>query len=193
MTRSQSAGAGRLFYNHAGGSSPVGLAFEMSPQDYIDVANAALAEAVAKFPMSYVPKIRWRGYRVTAGMAYYKIGTIGLSPRVLQTPEAVRETLLHEYAHLLAVYRHGLKAANHGPFWQQAMADLGQRPDVRHSYEVQRNVPRRRVTYQCARCGKLIERTRRLPSRRKYIHVDCGGSLRLHKIEARASVASAPE
>jgi len=133
--------------------------------------------------MPYVPKVVWKGYRVTAGMAYYRTGIIGLSPFVLKTPEAVRETLLHEYAHLLAVHRAGPTAANHGPAWQRAMIDLGVKPEVRHTYQVERNVARQRVTYVCVRCGIPIVRTRRLPKSKKYVHTDCGGSLRLHMVE----------
>ena len=152
-------------------------------------AERALAEAVGKFPMGFVPPVHWRNYRVTAGMAYYRTGIIGLSAIVLKTPEQVRETLLHEYAHLLAVKRHGPKAGNHGAPWQQAMLDLGLKPIVRHTMAVERNVPRQRVTYLCLRCGKLIVRNRRLPKRRKYVHLDCGGDLRLHKVESVSSQA----
>jgi len=151
--------------------------------DLSNIAEAALSEAVARYPLSYVPKIVWKGYRVTAGIAYYRTGIIGLSAFVLKTPEAVRETLLHEYAHLLAVHRHGRAAANHGPHWQKAMTDLGVEPTVRHTYQVERNVSRQRVTYVCVRCGTPIVRSRRLPKSRKYVHTDCGGSLRLHKVE----------
>lgn len=133
--------------------------------------------------MPYVPKVVWRRYRVTAGIAYYRTCIIGLSSIVLKDAEAVRETLLHEYAHLLAVHRHGPAAANHGPAWQQAMRDLGVKPEVRHTYAVERNVARQRVTYVCVRCGAAIVRTRRLPKSRKYVHTDCGGSLRLHMVE----------
>lgn len=153
-------------------------------EQLIDAAEAALAEAITKFPLSYTPRVEWRGYRVTAGMAYYRTGVIGLSERVLTTPEAVRETLLHEYAHLLAVYRHGTKAANHGPAWQKAMADLGLPPTVRHTYAVERNERRQQVTYLCLKCGKEFVRGRRLPRQRKYVHVGCGGDLRLHKVES---------
>ncbi|AIE85572.1 SprT-like domain-containing protein [Fimbriimonas ginsengisoli] len=148
-----------------------------------EAAELALEEAVNLFPLPYVPILIWKGYRVTAGMAYYRSGAIGLSTRVLQTPEAVRETLLHEYAHLLAVHRHGKKAANHGEFWRQAMRDLGQAPQVRHSYEVERNVPRQQVTYVCIKCGKPFVRARRLPKRQRYIHRNCGGDLRLQSIQ----------
>ena len=156
----------------------------MIPPELTTAADNALRDAMARHPVGYVPTILWKGYRVTAGMAYYRSGTIGLSTKVLQNAEAVRETLLHEYAHLLAVMRHGPRAANHGQPWQQAMRDLGLIPTVRHGFDVERNVARQRVTYLCARCGKPIVRTRRLPKRRRYVHANCGGDLRLHKVEA---------
>ncbi len=149
-----------------------------------DAADQALAFAVERFPLGYVPRVIWKGYRVTAGIAYYRTRTIGLSTKVLQTPESVRETLLHEYAHLLAVHRHGTNAANHGEPWRQAMRDLGLEPIVRHSYDVERNEKRQLVTYVCLRCGKPIHRNRRLPKRRRYVHANCGGDLRLHTIES---------
>jgi predicted SprT family Zn-dependent metalloprotease len=142
-----------------------------------------LVQLCAEFPLGYVPELIWRGYRVTAGLAYYRKGVIGLSTRVLKDETSVVDTLVHEYAHLLAVKRHGTRAAGHGPAWQKAMRDLGQEPKVRHNYEVERNVARQSVTYVCIRCGKSIVRARRLPKRRRYIHANCGGDLRLAKVE----------
>lgn len=144
-----------------------------------------LAHLVATFPLGYPPVLHWKPYRVTAGMAYYRKGAIGLSPYVLKDEAAVLETLRHEYAHLLAVARHGPKAANHGPHWQRAMRDLGLEPKVRHNFEVERNTPRQRVTYRCLGCGAAIERARRLPTRRKYVHARCGGDLRLESVTKR--------
>lgn len=146
-------------------------------------ASVRLVQLCEEFPLGYVPLLRWKGYRVTAGLAYYRIGEIGLSTRVLKDEKAVVETLVHEYAHLLAVARHGLRAAGHGAAWQKAMRDLGQEPKVRHNYAVERNVARQSVTYVCVRCGKQVVRSRRLPKRRRYVHANCGGDLRLSKIE----------
>ncbi len=153
-------------------------------------AEKRLAEMCEAFPLGYTPKVVWRGYRVTAGLAYYRVGVIGLSTRVLKDEKAVIETLVHEYAHLLAVARHGVRAAGHGAAWQRAMRDLGQEPKVRHNYEVERNVARQSVTYLCLRCGKHVVRARRLPRRRKYVHAQCGGDLRLAKVERITVVAS---
>lgn len=150
-------------------------------------ASQALDEAMAKFPLRNRPVVEWRPYRVTAGMAYYKVNKIGLSKYVLTNPTDVRETLLHEYAHLLAVERHGVKAANHGLGWRQAMIDLGLTPRVRHNMPVERNTKRQAVVYKCLKCGAEIVRARKLPKRRKYHHVNCGGAIRLARIESLTS------
>jgi len=146
-------------------------------------ASQRLTQLCEEFPLGYVPELVWRGYRVTAGLAYYRKGVIGLSSRVLKDETAVVDTLVHEYAHLLAVSRHGYRAAGHGVAWKQAMHDLGQEPKVRHNYEVERNVTRQSVTYVCVRCGRQVVRARRLPRRRRYVHAQCGGDLKLSKIE----------
>ncbi len=146
------------------------------------LADEILREAMARFPLKYVPELKWKRLRVSAGIAYYRTGTIGLSSIILDTPEKLRTTLLHEYAHLLAVERHGRKAANHGIFWKQAMLDLGLEPRVRHSYEVARNTAKQTVIYRCQRCGNHIHRSRKLPRNRRYVHARCGGSLRLFSI-----------
>jgi predicted SprT family Zn-dependent metalloprotease len=115
-------------------------------------------------------------------MAYYREGVIGLSHIVLKEPQAVRDTLGHEYAHLLAVHRAGQRGAGHGAPWRTAMKDLGLEPKVRHNYAVERNSGGQQVEYLCARCGATILRRRRLPNRRKYVHACCGGDLKLYRI-----------
>ncbi|MFQ3586404.1 MAG: SprT-like domain-containing protein [Fimbriimonadaceae bacterium] len=143
-----------------------------------EFAVKLLAELMAEHPLGRVPEIHWRSLRVTAGLAYHREHRIALSRLVLTDRERLEETLRHEYAHLLAVARHGPSAAGHGPEWRQAMRDLGQEPKVHHSYEVRRNRPRQQVAYRCERCGCLIFRARRLPRRRRYVHVGCGGRIR---------------
>jgi len=132
--------------------------------------------------MRQKPALKWKTYRVTAGMAYYREGLIGLSKIVLREPDAVRETLGHEYAHLLAFDRHGSRGAGHGSAWRIAMQDLGLEPKVRHNYDVERNSRRQQVDYLCIKCGVTIARKRRLPVKRKYVHARCGGDLRLLRI-----------
>lgn len=141
-------------------------------------AQQVLAEACALYPLGYVPKLIWKKLRVTAGVAYYRDGAIVLSTTLLNEPNRLRETLLHEYAHLLAVRRHGIRAAGHGKHWRDAMVQLGLEPRVHHCYEVQRNTPRQEVGYRCEKCGTVILRKRRLPRQRRYLHSNCGGAIK---------------
>jgi SprT protein len=142
-------------------------------------AEALLADLMCQAPLKRRPKIEWRSYRVTAGVAYYRAGVIGLSKLVLKTPEQLSTTLIHEYAHLLAYERHGRAGAGHGVLWKSVMIELGQDPRRTHNYEVQRNQPRQEVGYRCIRCGITVVRKRRLPKGRRYVHARCGGDLRL--------------
>ena len=147
------------------------------------LADRMLDQLMERHPLRKRPTLIWKGLRVSAGMAYYRINTIGLSRILLIDEERLQSTLIHEYAHLLAVERHGVKAAGHGPLWKQAMHDLGAPPERTHCYQVQRNTHRQRVTYQCQRCGQSFVRSRRFPRFRKYVHVRCGGPLKLIGIE----------
>lgn len=157
----------------------------MSDVDLRSIADRTFADLLARHPLKRVARLEWRPYRVSAGMAYYKLSVIGLSSIVLTTEAAVVATLIHEYAHLLAFERHGRRGANHGPEWQEAMAELGQPATVRHNYAVTRNAKRQEVGYECLRCGQVFTRSRRLPKRRKYVHAGCGGDLRLAFIRSR--------
>ena len=146
-------------------------------------AEQTLKECWRRFPLKAPVKLEWRNYRVTAGMAHYRLNLITLSPAVLTTVEAVHDTVIHEFAHLLAFMRYGIPGKGHGRPWQQAMLDLGAQPQVRHSYAVQRNTRRQQVEYRCLRCGVTFLRARRLPTRRVYVHANCGGDLRLIRVQ----------
>lgn len=155
----------------------------MPTPELTQFAESLLDELMKQFPLKRRPTLEWRALRVTAGVAHYRDNRIGLSRNLLVNAERLKSTLVHEYAHLLAVERHGRPAANHGEAWKRAMVDLGAKPERTHCYEVERNETRQRVIYQCARCGKQILRARRLPKRRKYVHASCGGGLRLISVE----------
>ncbi|HMS55672.1 MAG TPA: SprT-like domain-containing protein [Fimbriimonadaceae bacterium] len=142
--------------------------------DLIEIANQQLLELSRLFPLGYEPKLIWKPLRVTAGQALYLQGTIALSSKVIVTEEQLRDTLVHEYAHLLAVSRHGRKAANHGEHWQQAMRDLGAEPKRTHGYAVSRNQRHQEVVYRCKGCGAEIVTKRLLNRKRRYLHRDCG-------------------
>lgn len=135
--------------------------------------------------MRRAPGLYWKPWRVTAGRADLRAWSIGLSSRVLDDGEKTLRTLRHEYAHLLAVERHGPVAAGHGEPWRQAMRDLGEPPERTHDYPVARNASRQVAVYRCRGCGAQIVRPRRLPRGRRYLHTVCGGFLQFVRITAR--------
>ena len=132
------------------------------------------------FPLGYSPKLEWRNLRTSAGMASDQEGMILLSIPILDSMDKLEDTVRHEFAHLLAVARHGKRARGHGPEWRKAMFDLGRTPDVHHQYDCQRNRSHQVVRYQCQRCGEIIEKKRRFPRGRQYQHIHCGGLIRFH-------------
>lgn len=154
----------------------------MSPSLQV-FAGELLLKLCEEHPLGYVPKLTWKKLRVTAGIAFYHREEIVLSCLVLDNEARLANTLIHEYAHLLAVKRHGMKGAGHGLAWKQAMRDLGLTPEVHHSYEVRRNNSRQKVVYRCMRCGTQVDRSRRLPRRRRYVHANCGGALKLESVK----------
>ncbi len=155
------------------------------------IAELLLAELASGFPVGYSPILRWRNLRVSAGLAHFREGAISLSIPLLDSKVRLEATLRHEYAHLLAYSRCGAAGRGHGAAWRLAMSDLGVAAEVRHRFDVRRNASRQVVIYRCDRCEAVIERKRRLPRGRLYLHVDCGGSIRLARIAANCGSKSA--
>lgn len=180
LKKGATAEQGRLELEDDAGELPVDLPAR---------AEALLERLWQRFPMKRRPVLQWKkSLRVSAGMAYYRTCTIGLSVPVLTDPGRLDATLIHEYAHLLAFDRFGREGMGHGAHWQTAMREMGQEPIVRHAYEVTRNSRRQTVVYACRKCGKQFNRHRRLPKRRRYVHQGCGGSVAF--VAARAITES---
>ena len=156
------------------------------PSELEASSHELLDRLCAAHPIGEAPRLVWKNLRVSAGIAKYRPPTIVLSRILLTDGERMESTLRHEYAHLLAVHRHGKRAAGHGRWWQEAMRELGCEPRVRHDYEVERNGRRQEVGYRCKRCGALITRGRRLTKGRSYYHVPCGGALKLEFVRSAA-------
>lgn len=148
----------------------------------VELAQSTVAELVRRFPLQRVVHLEWRAYRTSAGTAHFPTNTIALSRRLLQNPDSLVRTVKHEFAHLLAFDRAGIRGTGHGAAWRQAMIDLGEDPKVHHDYDCQRNRPRQQAVYRCQRCQAMIHRARRLPRRRLYVHANCGGRLVLVEI-----------
>ncbi|CAL1688918.1 unnamed protein product [Lasius platythorax] len=110
--------------------------------------------------------IRMRG---TAGFCYNKKSVrtlsgvvrssrIVLATKILDTPDRLRDTLIHEMCHAAAWLINNV-SDGHGPFWtkwaQKAMKTFPDLPPIRrcHDYEI-----KTKYTYRCTGCGYSIGR-----------------------------------
>jgi predicted SprT family Zn-dependent metalloprotease len=125
---------------------------------------AGLADTVA---VSWNPRMR-----TAAGRAFAKDYRIELNPRLQDLPEGQREaelrnTFLHELAHLIAFARAGRRRIQpHGIEWQQACHDLGIPGEDRcHALDFKPRRHARKYAYTCPHCRAVIERVRRLSRR----------------------------
>ncbi|MEQ1821742.1 MAG: SprT-like domain-containing protein [Fimbriimonadaceae bacterium] len=141
-------------------------------------AEELLSQLMISFPLSRRPVLVWKKMSSSAGKAYFHTWQISLSTVLIIDEERMKDTLVHEFAHLLAFERHGRRGAGHGQAWRQAMADLGAPATVRHTYEVVRRPVERKLIYKCTVCGTEIRRVQPLKRGYVYTHRGCGGSLR---------------
>jgi SprT protein len=152
-------------------SAQLTLAFD-TPHDW---AVDALRAGFAIMPTRKLPRMTWANYPTTAGRALFREFEIRLSRQVLQTPEQIRDTVLHEYAHLVVFEKFGVKAKPHGTEWRAVMRQLGLAPTVTHDYPVEKRKMATRHIYRCEVCGYILRRVRPLKRNRVYSHIGCGG------------------
>lgn len=120
-----------------------------------------------------VVAVSWNSrMRTAAGRAFTKDSRIELNPRLQDLPDGLRETelrntFLHELAHLVAFARAGRKRIHpHGVEWQEACHDLGIPGEDRcHSLDFKPRRLARKFAYTCPHCRAVIERVRRLSRR----------------------------
>ncbi|MGI8922891.1 MAG: SprT-like domain-containing protein [Fimbriimonadales bacterium] len=173
-----------MFFKGLVGAKVYQLALPFDKEQGVDMdacVHSALAEAAVICPLQREVDVRWRNYPVTAGRAYLRESAICLSANLLTTPERARETLLHEYAHLVVFERYGHKARPHGPEWRAAMRALGLAASATHSYDCVRRLRPKPYAVRCEACGVRLPRSRPLKRNRLYKHVGCGGRIRMEK------------
>lgn len=149
----------------------------LAPADLQAEARELLAQLLAVYPLGYEPKLVWKKMSVSAGKAYFQKGQISLSTVLITDRLRMQDTLVHEFAHLLAYARLGREGVGHGEPWRQAMKDLGARPEVYHDYPVERRRQERTLLYKCKKCGETFGRVKPLHRGYKYTHRGCGGEL----------------
>ncbi|XP_065207217.1 germ cell nuclear acidic protein-like [Planococcus citri] len=118
-------------------------------------------------------KIEWNArMRSSSGLCYNKriktiigpnkeclrVSRIALSTKIIESPERLRDTLIHELCHA-ATWIIDNKADGHGPCWkswaQKAMRRFPELPPIKrcHDYSIQT-----KFKYKCVQCGYTIGR-----------------------------------
>ena len=103
--------------------------------------------------------------RTTAGRAFWPEARIEMNPKLEQVaPGEIRQTMLHELAHLVAYERAGRRHISaHGVEWRQACADLGIPGEkATHSLPLPSRRMKRKWRYTCPACGEGFERVRKM-------------------------------
>ncbi|CAN2391230.1 SprT-like zinc ribbon domain, partial [Pristimantis euphronides] len=117
-------------------------------------------------------EITWsKKLKTTAGKCRYwidgndsRICTIVLSENVCNSPERLRDTLIHELCHAACWILDGVEDAGHGPFWklytEHAAMVHPDLPEITrcHSYDIHY-----KYIYECDGCEKMTGRFRILP------------------------------
>lgn len=164
---------------------------EAAMQQVEHIAGASFAQRIS---------VTWNArMRSTAGRAYWPEARVELNPQLLSISlDEVRQTLLHELAHLLAYHRSGRRRiAPHGAEWQLACSDLGIPGEkVTHRLPLPRRQQQKKWRYSCQHCAVAFERVR--PMKNAAACLSCckqynGGSFSkkflfvAHKIETSSS------
>ena len=131
------------------------------------------------------PKIRYDLKGRVAGQAFLYQNMIKINAYVLvnNVDDYIKQTIGHEYAHLIAHERFGRNIRPHGQEWRRVMTKLGLPANRCHSYEVQSARKTVKYQYSCHKCGRLMTlgkiRHKKIASGQStYSHAGgCGGRL----------------
>ena len=110
------------------------------------------------FGFSLKPTIKYNLKGRVAGQGFLYQNMIRLNAHVLMNnlDDYVKQTIGHEYAHLVTHERFGAKVNPHGQEWKKVMAKLGLPANRCHNYEVQSARKTIKYQYSCHKCGKLM-------------------------------------
>lgn len=145
-----------------------------------------LPEPAAGQLLRQIAELPVRPSRATRSLGGYvsKSGLpVSIRLQFAQEPDSLRETFLHELAHLCdhlcnqpgKVYRRA-----HGPHWRDWAKRLGSAAQrCGRSAALEKLYQQRlKPVAICQTCGTEFQRTRRLNRRKNYFHSSCGGRLR---------------
>lgn len=119
------------------------------------IINECIQLFKQKFDNVEIPPIYWNSkMRSTAGKVKSRRATrqvicVELNPHLLTTAEKLRDTLLHELAHVAEIVLFG--NGGHGNTWKRCMQVLGQPATRCHDYDVEHLARRQqRVQAKCS-------------------------------------------
>ncbi len=94
--------------------------------------------------------------RTAAGRAFISDNKIELNGKMLlEHPDELEPTFVHELAHLISIALYGARGAGHGRYWRATMRMLGQEPTRCHSMSETAPIRRHRVmAYAICACNK---------------------------------------
>ena len=164
----------------------------------IELGNAVLNEGMAKWERfandpawqycakraghigkPSTPAVVWKkkGYGL-AGTAYCSLNKIEMNSNYLHSPDAlkfIRNTMLHELAHILNGYYGG---RNHDYQWREICHIIGDDGERCHDYRRPENAPAKdRKIIKCVKCGKEYQVTNYRYQRYSKYRCRCKGEL----------------
>ena len=141
----------------------------------VDIVGDAISILEQHAGSEYARTVRiiWNSrMRSTAGRAFLYEAKVELNPKLLEISldmeeslGQVRQTLLHELAHLLAHHRYGRGISAHGAEWKQACVDLGIPGETAtHQLNLPTRTQQKKWSYTCPVCLEIIYRVRKMKS-----------------------------
>lgn len=140
---------------------------------------AMRAKMFGKSVMPPTPTVVWKkkGYGL-AGTAYSSLNLIEMNSNYLHSPDAmkfIRNTMLHELAHILNGYYGGY---NHDSQWKFICHLIGDDGGRCHDYRRPENAPAKvRYNIKCKECGMIYEVTAYKYNRYTRYRCKCHGQL----------------
>ncbi|MEN8718691.1 MAG: SprT-like domain-containing protein [Oceanococcaceae bacterium] len=139
-------------------------------RDWLENARNTLMRNGYRVPD--VPEVRWDLRGMAAGQAVLQRNTIRLNAMLChqEGDEFTRETVLHEWCHLV-VWRHfGRQARPHGAEWKATMRCLQLDPQRCHAATVNPTRRQRRFVYRCGCRDHELSTTRHNRARRGVVY-----------------------
>jgi|TARA_R110002020_G_scaffold309189_3_gene524744 SprT protein len=142
------------------------------------------------FGREIAPSISYGLKGKVAGQAWLSKNSIKINAYCLMNnlDDYIKQTLGHEYAHLLVHQEHGFNVQPHGHEWKRAMVKLGLPPNRCHNYQTVAGRKTVKYQYSCVKCGRIMElgsiRHKKIASGKStYSHGGgCGGRLKYDHI-----------